>query len=435
MKVRRCPHKLIFALLTFSVFVLLGGVASAQGQGYRTLYRFQGGDDGWQPFGVPAVDKDGNIYGTTLNGGANNWGTVFKLTAPRDRGGKWLKTILYNFTAQNQANPCWITMGGEGVLYGIACGQESRGFIWELVPPLSDDGTWKFAILYTFTKDNDGVNPSGKLALDAEGDLFGATELGGDLSCDQEGCGTVFELKRPTKNGGKWHFQVLHTFTESPDGAQPWAGVTFDEKGNLYGTTRGGGTNDWGAVYRLSPPNKNGRGWTESVIYSFDESNEDIISPEGPVAFDSSGNLYGTTPVGGDPNCYDNSCGVVFELAAPARKGRAWTYSTLYAFQGGNDGIDPEGYMVFDSQGNLYSTTYEGGPAQQGTAFRLSPPTGGGAWTETVLHWFPDGNKDGYEPAEGLTWGKWGDLYGVAPYGGINGCLEFDCGTVFELQP
>ena len=65
----------------------------------------------------------------------------------------------------------------------------------------------------------------------------------------------------------------------------------------------------------------------------------------------------------------------------------------------------------------------------------LSPPTGGGAWTVTVLHRFPENKKDGYDPAEGLTWGKWGDLYGVAPYGGINGCLEFDCGTIFELQP
>ena len=254
MKFRKCPHKLIFALLTFFVFVLLGGVASAQG--YRTIYRFQGGSDGWEPLGVPAVDKDGNIYGTTLNGGANNWGTVFKLTAPRNRGGKWAKTILYNFTAQNQANPCWITLGGKGVLYGIGCGQESRGFIWELVPPLSDDGTWKFAILFAFTKDSDGVNPSGKLALDPEGNLYGATELAGDLGCAQEGCGTVFELKRPMTKNGKWHFQVLHTFTGTPDGAEPFAGVTFDKKGKPLWHNQGGGANDWGAVYRLSPPEK-----------------------------------------------------------------------------------------------------------------------------------------------------------------------------------
>ncbi len=432
MKVPRCPRKLILALLTFSVFVLLGSAASAQG--YRTIYRFRGGADGWQPFALPAVDKGGNLYGTTVNGGKYNQGTIYKLTAPRTRGETWSKTVLYNLTSQSPGYPTSVIIGEDGALYGSGDGPNSRGFIWRLTPSLSHGDVWTYDLLYIIDSGTDGSAIQGNMLLDASGNLYGATELGGDPGCGQGGCGTVFELKRPATKNGKWQFKVLHTFTGTPDGEEPFAGVTFDSKGNLYGTTFRGGTPGWGAVYRLSPPNKNGRGWTESVIYSFDESNDDIISPEGPVTFDSSGNLYGTTPIGGDLNCQGgNGCGVVFELSAPAQKDGIWTYSTLYAFEG-SDGAEPEGYMVFDNQRNLYSTASQGGGGA-GTAFRLSSPTGGGAWTATVLHHFPDNKKDGFDPAEGLTWGKWGDLYGVAPYGGINGCLEFDCGTVFELQP
>ncbi len=108
------------------------------------------------------------------------------------------------------------------------------------------------------------------MVFDADGNLYGATELGGDLSCRQHGCGTVFELKRPTKDGGKWRLSVLYTFTGTPDGAQPFAGITFDRKGNLYGTTILDGAYGWGAVYRVSPPQKKSKTWTETVLYSFD---------------------------------------------------------------------------------------------------------------------------------------------------------------------
>jgi len=171
-----------------------------------------------------------------------------------------------------------------------------------------------------------------------------------------------------------------------------------------------------------------GQGWTENVVYSFDQSNSYISSPEGPVAFDSSGNLYSTTLAGGDQNCDGGfGCGVVFELATPD-----WTYSTLYEFQGGEtDGDEPAGYIVFDSQGNLYSTTEGGGSKGgygSGVAFQLSPPSNGGNWSETVLHHFPP-SPDGGDN-EGLTWGKWGDLYGVT----LSEGTRHD-GTVFEVSP
>lgn len=171
------------------------------------------------------------------------------------------------------------------------------------------------------------------------------------------------------------------------------------------------------------------------MIYSFDQSNRGIISPEGPVAFNSSGVLYGTTALGGDPNCQGGyGCGVIFQLSRFLQKNKPWTYSTVYDFKGGNDGIEPTGYMAFDSKDNLYSTTNRGGEAQGGIAFRLKPGTENStSWTETVLHWFPKTKKDGFDPIGGLTWGKWGELYGVASEGGI-GC-QTGCGTVFVISP
>jgi len=111
-------------------------------------------------------------------------------------------------------------------------------------------------------------------------------------------------------------------------------------------------------------------------------------------------------------------------------KGKPWTYATLYAFQGGNDGSYPTGYIVFDSEGDLYGTTLTGGEAEGGTVYQLKPPAhNDGAWTETVLHAFTGNNGDGDLP-NGLTWGNWNDLYGVTAEGGL-----FQGGTAFALQP
>ena len=139
--------------------------------------------------------------------------------------------------------------------------------------------------------------------------------------------------------------------------------MTFDQKGNLYGTTNYDGAYGYGAVYRVSPPKKKGRTWTETVLYSFDSGNDIGANPIGPVTFDVSGNMYGTTGAGGDHNCQAGyGCGVVFELSPPSKKGDAWIYATLYAFQGGDDGIIP--------QATWYLTEKEISTAQPKTAGR-----------------------------------------------------------------
>jgi uncharacterized repeat protein (TIGR03803 family) len=428
MKFSRQCCRLVLMLATFIVIVMLGARANARDRAYEVIWHFQDYDS-WNPRSVAAA-ANGDLYGVTVDGGAYGWGTVFKLTAPRTRSGAWMKTVLYNFPSDNQEFPTSLIVDKDGTLYGAGGGPDTYGFIFRMTPPASHKKTWKYTVLYTLTDPSDGSAIQGNLVLDAEGNLYGATEQRGNLECE---CGTVFELKRPTKNGRKWRFRVLYRFKGTSDGREPFAGVAFDQSGNLYGTTWEGGAFDWGALYRLRPPLKKGRGWTETVLYSFSPSNDGIISPEGPVVLDNSGNIYGTTPVGGDLNCSGGfGCGVVYELSPPAKDGKAWIYATLYAFQGGNDGASPDGYMVFDSKGTLYGTTEAGGAGGGGTAYRMSPPQeGGGAWTETVLHGFTPNNGDGAVPGFGLTWGKWHDLYGVTYAGGLCG----SCGTAFELRP
>jgi uncharacterized repeat protein (TIGR03803 family) len=430
------PSSVAPVLATIAAVVIFAGVAQARDGAYRVLYQFgQSTQDGWWPVGAPAVAKNGDLYGVTIAGGTYDWGTVFKLTAPRNPSGAWTETRLYDFPSQNQEFPTSLVIGKDGTLYGAGGGPNTRGFIFRLTPPVSRDGPWTYGVLYTLKSSADGSAIQGNLVFDDKGNLYGATELGGDLNCGMnDGCGTAFELIRPTTKGGKWHFKVLYTFKGKPDGVQPFAGLVFDQRGSLYGTTNYGGTFGYGVVYRLTPPKEKGHAWTETVLFSFDRSSNVGCDPGAPLIFDNLGKIYGTTGSGGDLNCQAGyGCGVAFQLAPPSKTGGTWIYTTLYAFQGGNDGINPEGYGVFDERGNLYGVTEEGGAAGGGTAYNLRPPreSAAGAWTETVLHRFSGSNGDGALPGGGLTWGKWHDLYGFTSEGGT--CQG--CGTAFELRP
>ncbi|MGB8888000.1 MAG: choice-of-anchor tandem repeat GloVer-containing protein [Candidatus Korobacteraceae bacterium] len=275
--------------------------------------------------------------------------------------------------------------------------------------------TWaadRETVLHSFGNGTDGADPYGaSLIFDAAGNLYGTTRDGGI-----HGEGTVFKLS--PKEGGGWTETVLHSFENGTDGADPLAGLIFDAAGNLYGTTWLGGLHGFGTVFELSP---HGGSWTETVLHSFG-SGTDGTQPLVSLIFDAAGNLYGTTYEGGI-----HGAGTVFELSPG--QGGGWTEKVLHSFGSGTDGAYPlYGVSLTGSAGNLYGTTYEGGIHGLGTVFELSP-SGGGNWTEKVLHSFGSG-ADGASPYAELIFDTSGNLYGTTFAGGIH-----SSGTVFELSP
>jgi len=223
---------------------------------------------------------------------------------------------------------------------------------------------------------------------------------------------------------------VLHNFgSKSQDGAYPLSTLVFDSAGNLYGTTGEGGVCGYGVVFELSP--KSGGGWTEKNLHSFNFNGADGFYPYAGLIFDSAGNLYGTTSDGGDGgDCGVDGCGTVFELLP--QSGGAWMERIVYSFKAnGVDGFGPLGGLVFDSSGHLYGVTAFGGAYGQGIVFELAPKTGGG-FGERILHTFHyDGTSffDGANPLAGLVSDASGNLYGTANGGGAHGW-----GAVFEMK-
>ena len=271
------------------------------------------------------------------------------------------------------------------------------------------------SVLHNFgLTDTDGQDPMASLIFDASGNLYGTTYAGGSL-----GSGTVFEMI-PNGKGG-WTERVLHNFgVGDADGKAPAAPLVFDAAGNLYGTTVDGGTNSVGAVFEMTPNGKGG--WTEFKIHNFG-AGEDGTRPEAGLIFDNAGNLYGTTHSGGT-----QGGGTAFTMTPYGSGG--WTEHVIHNFGiGENDGLNPEGGLVFDSAGNLYGTTVGGGNLGLGTVFEISP-NGSGGWTEQVLHNFGHGNDGNSPQGYNLIFDKAGNLYGTTNAGGT-----FDAGTVFEMSP
>lgn len=300
-----------------------------------------------------------------------------------------------------------------------------------------------FATIHEFTG-TDGASPVGNLVSDSAGNFYGAATLGGlqnTTSCILEDsgnyCGTLFKLSR--SSAGKWQESVLHEFTGGSDGGNPLAGLTIDAAGNLYGTTVFGGLTQEGVVFELSPTATGP--WTETVLYSFLGGNDGSF-PEGVLVFDKAGNLYGTTFGGGTGYCgFGASCGTIFELSKSSSD--IWSETVIYNFASLSDGANARAGMIFDSHGNLYGTTANGGNTGNtycgypyygcGTVFELMAAAG--TWNKTTLYIFND-STDGAYPDASLIFDSMGNLYGTAAGGGdINGCEYVGCGVVFKLTP
>jgi len=409
------------------------------------LYSFSGtGGDGNYPAGGLVRDSAGNLYGATGSGGTGYYGTVFKL----DTTGK--ETILHSFVGTDGFDPYYgLVRYAKGNLFGDTYqgGKYGGGVVFKLqgqtfsllyqfkpgpgginpdagvildphgnlygttyldgaaggtVYKLSANG--KETVLYSFTGlSGDGYFPFyGSLVRDSAGNLYGTTSDGGTL--DQYcpfGCGTVLKVDSPGKE------TVLHAFTGTGnDGYMPFAGVTRDPSGNLYGLTPFGGTYGGGVAYELDSTGK------ETILHSFGIQG-DGYNPQAGLIRDSAGDLYGTTASGG--SSYN---GTVFGLSSSG------TETILYNFTGGADGGSPLSGLIRDSAGNLYGTTNMGGASGYGTVFKVTA-----SGTETVLYSFA-GGTDGQYPAEGsLVRDKSGNLYGTTPSGGAYGF-----GIVFRID-
>ena len=402
MRLNQIFQRLTSSSLTLAAAFALGGVTWASST-YKVLYSFSGGTDGGGVFAGVAPDDKGNLYGTTSGGGSHGEGTAFELI--RNSRGKWSETVLYSFCAQPrcsdgaspQSTPVFdangnlygttngtsfelsphkdgwtfkviyragsasgYTIGGKGKLYG------ANGGVWDLS---RDTDGWSETFLHIFCRTNcrDGENALAPPTFDAAGNLYGTTEFGGNFppNCPgSAGCGVVYQLQ--DLGGGTWKYRVLHHFAAfHNDGQLPFAGVTLDSKGNVYGTTLYSGTSS-GTVFGLSPQ-QNGS-WKETILYNFPNPEKNGGAPVGGVTFDNQGNLYGTASAGGDPVC---SCGVVFKMTPQANS--KWSYTVLHRFKG-TDGYGPGYNLIFDpTYKHLYGTTVEGGSGGYGVVYEITP--------------------------------------------------------------
>lgn len=391
------------------------------------LYAFQGGTDGATPYAAPTMDAQGNLYGTTLYGGAGGVGTVYELTKAKSG---WAEKVLYSFTGGSDGGWAYggVVLDTGGNIYGgtRSGGSNNCGVVYELSP--GRHGKWTEQVLYSFPGNADCEGgPGGALTLDSKGNLYGGTL--GDSPCGgYYYYGMVFELSR-TRSG--WKERDLHDFCGHDGDGPTYGQLVFDPAGNLYGTSGFGGTGGLGVVFELSPAARHQ--WTFATIHSFGSDEGGVA--DGGLMLDASGNVYGMEADGGSEG---NGSMYRFE----PQGGGVWSETTPWASSGAPDGVLPFQSPVMDANGNLFGTTYSGGDVADcfddcGTIYELVPQTGG-TWSESVVYDFASlaNGADGYQPVAGLIRDWSGTFYGATTKGGaVSGKRPCNCGVVFAFTP
>jgi uncharacterized repeat protein (TIGR03803 family) len=344
---------------------------------------------------------DGYLYGTTLLGGADDDGTVFKINT--NGAFAW----VFSFNDANGANPsAGLAVSPDGSLYGTtaAGGTFGNGAVFRI----STNET--FQPIYSFTGNADGADPESSLVLGTDGDFYGTAAAGGTNDVADGGDGTIFKIGT---NG-----TVIWSYSFSPlNGLFPLSGLMLATNGNFYGTTSEGGTNNTvnggdGAIFVISPSG------AFTNIYSF-TGGSDGSSPYAGLTQGNDGNFYGTAYAGGT-----NSQGTLFKITPLG------VLNTLVTFNGTNGGA-PEASLFLAADRNFYSTTSQGGIGYPATSYgTLFQMTSAGVLTTLVSF---DGNYDGAFPHSTLVQGHDGGLYGTTSEGGTNDLATGGDGTIFRL--
>jgi uncharacterized repeat protein (TIGR03803 family) len=316
---------------------------------YTLVYSFTGGTNGSHP-STPLIEaSDGNLYGLTSSGGANNTGTIYQFNLSTQA-----VTFVYSFADGGQPSGGDPIDDGHGTLYGTtaAGGVNNYGSIWSY-----DYLTQTFTTLYSFTGRSDGAYPSAGLVLASDGNLYGVAAYGGSGTAES-GRGTAFELA--TNGSG---FSVIHTFTNSVanDGAYPTTDLVEGANGDLYGTTYSGGTgpNSDGVFFSITPAGANS---TFNAISDFIYPNDGIMVDLGRPFLGGDGNFYLAGSQGGA-----NGYGQLMQVTP------AGVITDLYDFHTAQDGYasTPSEQPFESTDGDLYGTTYYGGAGSSGTLFHL----------------------------------------------------------------
>ena len=416
------------AIAALAIVLVFSAIPTAQAQTFNVIHVFDG-TTGSVPEAGLVLDRAGNLYGTTRDGGdfysgyrcqlyqQNGCGVVFKLSR---HGSDWLFATLYKFHGSDGGYPEEaVTLGPDGTIYGSTglggpCTEGAPfgcGTIFHITVPVTRPASllqpWPEKVLYNFYEGDDGGPYPSEIVFYSASNIYGTT-VGGTYSA-----GNIFEM---TPLGSGWTESVVYSFLGGTDGLYPH-GVVFDSAGNLYGATRQGGNYDCspyqgcGTIYELTPSPP---GWTKTVLHVFDQNSEG--GGPGHVILDQAGNIYGATRGAVNP-------GIIWELSP---SNGSWTFNVLYRFTGYND-WGPEGRLTMDTAGNLYGVSYGHGPSNYGEVFKLSPSNG--SWTYTDLYDF-QGGIDGCNPEGFVTLDASGNIYGTA-----SGCGADSVGTVWEITP
>lgn len=337
------------------------------------LYSFTSGLDGGQPYGGVTLDASGNLYGSAVVGGTygncpeDGCGVVWRLTpAP---GGTWTHSVLHDFDLDDGSGPGGpVVFDAFGNLYGMTPtgGPYGLGVVYQLAPTVS--GPWNYTMIHAFTGGEDGATGSaGRLLVDGQQNLYGVATVGG-----ANGVGNVFRLSPGP--GNAWKFATLYSFQGEPDGVFPYGGLVRDAAGRFYGTTYYGGEHGDGVVYRVSQRATGWREEVLYSFRGEEDGAYPIghllLGPNGSLYGTTSedgapgcscGTLFQLSPP---------------TTALSPQGTHSWTLHVLHAFEGApDDGSYAYNGLVADSAGNLYGATVHGGEDDDGSVYRFTPPS------------------------------------------------------------